>query len=330
MTGDKVFIYVESAHSEMYPPFGDLADAVSQVTAENEYSFENVGMFSHGHCMEARNGRRPSETFIEVRRLLASISRIPYVHILDLGHLRNGIIGEIIRTRRWTPLAVFVLFCSDDEYQRCVASVPADWKIRLSRFFRFPKTEKPIDRIQLRKMLDAATTTAIDKVKQASIFSAFISYSHSDQTFARWLHQTLGGHGIKCWLDEKQLRAGDRIHSKVESAIQERDKVLLCASKASLTSWWVDNEINSVIAKEQRLWKQTGKETLVLIPLNLDGFMFADTWESGWKNQIVSRIAPDFTHWNSERPWECDDALSSVIRALIIDKTTIDSPFTDI
>lgn len=142
--------------------------------------------------------------------------------------------------------------------------------------------------------------------------------------------QETGRQGIRCWIDEKQLHAGDRIHSEVESAIQECDKVLLCASKASLTSWWVDNELNSVIAKEQALWRKTGEETLVLVPLNLDGFMFTDSWKSSWKNKVISRLAPDFTNWNSDRTWECDNALSSVIHALIIDKLTKDNPFTKI
>jgi TIR domain len=179
-------------------------------------------------------------------------------------------------------------------------------------------------------LLDVATATAIEKVKCARIFSAFISYSHADHEFAQWLHDALTARGIKCWLDKKQLLAGDRIHTKVESAIQERDKILLCASSASLTSWWVDNELNSVIIKEQALWKQTGEETLALIPLNLDGFMFTDVWKSGWRSQIVSRLAPDFTKWTNERSWECNDALASLIRALIIDTTTVGSPFSEV
>ncbi len=211
-----------------------------------------------------------------------------------------------------------------------ISEVDDDWKIRLSRFFRCGKSDTPLKRTQLRKLLDVATTTAIEKMRQAWIFSTFISYSHTDHAFARWLHDSLQGSGIRCWLDEKQLHAGDRIASAVESAIQERDKVLLCASKASLTSWWVDNEINSVIAKEQALWNQTGKESLVLVPLNLDGFLFSATWKSGWKNQITSRIAPNFTSWNIERLWESDNALSSLIRSLIIDKTTTNNPFSDV
>ena len=182
----------------------------------------------------------------------------------------------------------------------------------------------------MRTLLDAATATAIEKVKGAKIFSAFISYSHSDHEFAQWLCDRLSAKGIRCWLDEKQLRAGDRIHSKVESAIQERDKILLCASSASLTSWSVDNELNSAITKEQVLWKQTKKEALVLIPLNLDGFMFTEAWKSGWKSQVLSRLAPDFTKWTKEQPWDSDDALSSVARALIIDTTREGNPFSEV
>src|SRR6266567_2806283 len=35
-------------------------------------------------------------------------------------------------------------------------------------------------------------------------YSCFISYNHSDKSFARRLHDTLQGRGIRCWLDEKQ------------------------------------------------------------------------------------------------------------------------------
>jgi hypothetical protein len=45
-------------------------------------------------------------------------------------------------------------------------------------------------------------------------FSCFISYSHKDKAFARRLHDTLQGRGIRCWLDEKQLRPGDDVYEQ--------------------------------------------------------------------------------------------------------------------
>jgi hypothetical protein len=74
-------------------------------------------------------------------------------------------------------------------------------------------------------------------------YSCFISYNHADKAFARRLYDTLQGRGIRCWLDEKQLRPGDDIHEEVDRGIRLWDKVLLCCSKDSLTSWWVDNEM---------------------------------------------------------------------------------------
>jgi hypothetical protein len=280
--------------------------------------------------MEALIGRRPHDTYVEVRDLLRSLSRVPYVAIIDLAHARHDIVTEIAETRRWLPLAVFVLYCSEDEYARSVATVSDDWKVRLSRFFRLPKTDGRLSRTRLRTLLDAATRTAIDKVKNARVYSAFISYSHADRQFAEWLHATLEERGIRCWRDAKQLKAGDRLHSQIESAIAARDKVLLCASRASLTSWWVDNELNSVIAKEQAQWKEAKEESLVLIPLNLDGFMFTDDWKSGWKNQVTSRLAADFTRWHAERSWDVPLGLSTLVRALIVDAAADGSPFSEV
>src|SRR5262249_31534814 len=47
-------------------------------------------------------------------------------------------------------------------------------------------------------------------------FSCFVSYSHADKPFARRLHDTLQGRGIRCWLDEKQLLPGDDIYDRVD------------------------------------------------------------------------------------------------------------------
>lgn len=64
-------------------------------------------------------------------------------------------------------------------------------------------------------------------------YSVFISYSHQDKPFARRIHDTLQGRGIRCWLDEHQLLPGDDVHEHIERGIRLWDKVLLCASQHS-------------------------------------------------------------------------------------------------
>lgn len=130
--------------------------------------------------------------------------------------------------------------------------------------------------------------------------SCFISYSHEDKPFACRLEDSLQKRGIRCWRDEKKMVPGDDIYDQVDRGIRESDKVLLCCSESSLTSWWVDNEIGTAFEKEQQINWKGGEKVLALIPLNLDGYLFSDKWNSGYCAQIRRRLAADFTGWDSD------------------------------
>ena len=138
---------------------------------------------------------------------------------------------------------------------------------------------------------------------------------HEDKAFARLLHDRLQGQGIRCWLDGHQLLPGDDLHEGIDRGIRLWEKVLLCASKSSLNSWWVDGEINRAFQKEAQIMKERAKKVLALIPLNLDSFLFNADYQSGKKAEITSRVAANFVGWEKDHAL-FDRELEMVIRAL--------------
>jgi hypothetical protein len=163
-------------------------------------------------------------------------------------------------------------------------------------------------------------------MEPVQFYSCFISYSHSDKPFARALHDTLQGRGIRCWLDEKQLLPGDDLYEHIDRGIRKWDKLLLCCSEHSLKpASWVDKEIVTALEKEDELTRERGAKVWALVPLDLDGYIFSDQWKSGYRAEIRRRLAADFTGWATDRA-KFDGQVEALIRALRADDGARERP----
>lgn len=143
-------------------------------------------------------------------------------------------------------------------------------------------------------------------------YSCFISYSHADRPFARRIYDDLQAAGIRCWLDEHDLKPGDRIIDVVNDAIRLHDRILLCCSEASLESWWVKDEVRKAQARERR----EGRD--IIIPIMLDRYLL-ERWEDGLESDISSRFAADFTGWEHDNA-KFEEQFERVVRALRTDE----------
>ena len=143
-------------------------------------------------------------------------------------------------------------------------------------------------------------------------YACVISYNHTDQPFARRLHDPWQGRGIRGWLDEPSMRPGEDISEEIDRGIRFWDRVLRCCSQASLTRWWVDHAITKAFETERRLMKTRETKVRALIPLTLDGFLCK--WMRGNAAEVKARIAADCTGGKRSHP-PFDRAFTRVIQA---------------
>jgi len=76
--------------------------------------------------------------------------------------------------------------------------------------------------------------------------------------------------------------------------------VLLCCSENSLNSWWVDAEIEIAFTKERQQFQENKQHSIVIIPLDLDGYLLSGKWNNAKAAQVTSRLAGNFNGWKTK------------------------------
>jgi len=154
-------------------------------------------------------------------------------------------------------------------------------------------------------------------IQPDTYYNCFISYSRFDEDFAKILYEKLNKLGVKCWMDRHAILPGDDLRDQIHEGIDIFDKVVLCCSKSSLNSYWVNHEIDKALKKEELLWNKFKKRKLALIPLNLDDYIFE--WNSSRASEIGKRHIEDLTNWDST-PQKLEYAMKRIERSLLINK----------
>jgi hypothetical protein len=128
-------------------------------------------------------------------------------------------------------------------------------------------------------------------------YSCFISYSHKDEEFAQRLYTDLQQKGVRCWYAPKHMKIGDKIRPTIDQSIRVHDKLLLVLSEHSMASQWVEQEVETALARD----REQGET--VLFPVRLDDAVMKI--ESGWQALIRNtRHIGDFSRWKDHDAYQ--------------------------
>jgi TIR domain len=83
-----------------------------------------------------------------------------------------------------------------------------------------------------------------------AIASLFLSHSHLDKDAAYQIYWGLREEGIYCWVDKAEIKPGDSLIAKIQDAIKAMDYLGVVLSPASVSSSWVQTEVNAALITE--------------------------------------------------------------------------------
>jgi uncharacterized protein YjbI with pentapeptide repeats len=147
----------------------------------------------------------------------------------------------------------------------------------------------------------------VGSMDRTQFYSCFISHSSKDKPFAKRLYGDLQNKGVRCFFAPEDLKIGAKARLSIDESIRAHDKLLLILSKHSIQSEWVEQEVETALAKERQ------QNCTVLVPIRLDQTVMK--METGWPAFIRnSRNIGDFRRWKDHNRYK--DMFERLLRAL--------------
>jgi len=125
----------------------------------------------------------------------------------------------------------------------------------------------------------------------------FVSYSTKDTAivsrFIDELYKFFDQEGISCdlWIDKWKLRSGRWIPVEIEEGIRQSDLLLLCVSKASLQSKWVEREWRCKFEEELK----SGDVKVIPILIGVDHSLLPEILKGKFTRQLPIRYGIQFS-----------------------------------
>jgi TIR domain len=143
----------------------------------------------------------------------------------------------------------------------------------------------------------------------------FLSHSSIDKPIAKRMAMELQQHGLEVWLDEWEVRLGDSLIEKIEKGIATSGYLIAILSNNSISSPWVQKELNVAIAREiveRKVFVLPIKIDDCVVPSFLADKLYADA-SSDWDRAIqliCERILPSRSDWDYKTDKETDSIVS--------------------
>jgi hypothetical protein len=78
----------------------------------------------------------------------------------------------------------------------------------------------------------------------------FVSHSSKDKPFVRKLVKALKKYLLDSWIDEHEIKVGDSLVGKISKALKEADYLVIVLSQVSVSSRWVEQELNAALTNQ--------------------------------------------------------------------------------